>query len=84
MTDSKKEKMNITFEEALAEMEKAVTKLEEPSLSFSDSLDTYEHFAELYTYCQEQLNSGQKRIMDIDERIRELSPKSEEEEEDEE
>lgn len=52
----------ITFEEALRELEGAVTQLEEGNLSLEASLKIYERGRALSDFCQQYLEQAELRI----------------------
>lgn len=52
----------ITFEEALRELEGAVTKLEEGNLTLEASLKLYERGRALSDFCQQVLEKAELRI----------------------
>lgn len=53
---------DITFEEALRELEEAVTKLEEGNLTLEESLNVYERGRALSDFCQQVLEKAELRI----------------------
>lgn len=52
----------LTFEEALRELEGSVSKLEEGNLSLEESLKIYEKGRALSDFCQEYLEKAELRI----------------------
>jgi exodeoxyribonuclease VII small subunit len=51
-----------TFEEALAELEQIVAKLEGGKLGLSDSLTAYEHGVQRLNHCYQLLRHAERRI----------------------
>jgi exodeoxyribonuclease VII small subunit len=52
----------LTFEKALAELEKIVARMETGELSLEQSLATHKRGLELARYCQQQLESAQQQV----------------------
>ncbi|MEM9774645.1 MAG: exodeoxyribonuclease VII small subunit [Chloroflexota bacterium] len=52
----------LTFEEALRELEASVSKLEEGNLTLEESLNIYERGRALSDYCQQYLEQAELRI----------------------
>jgi exodeoxyribonuclease VII small subunit len=52
----------ISFEKALADLEKVVTELEEGDLSLDASLKRYEDGVKLVRLCREKLDKAKKKI----------------------
>jgi len=59
---SAKTEENPTFESALAELEKIVTRMEGGQLSLEQSLAAYKRGAELLKFCQAQLADAQQQV----------------------
>lgn len=59
MTD---EKANLTFEDALSELETLVDTLEKGELSLEDSLKTFERGVKLTRTCQEALKDAEQKV----------------------
>lgn len=53
---------DLTFEEALKELESSVTKLEEGNLTLEESLKLYERGRALSDFCQQVLEKAELRI----------------------
>ena len=62
MPKSAKTEENPTFESALAELEKIVTRMEGGQLSLEQSLAAYKRGAELLKFCQAQLADAQQQV----------------------
>jgi exodeoxyribonuclease VII small subunit len=54
-----------TFEQALAELEKIVSQVEEGRIGLEQSIDQYEKGMTLIKYCRDILDSAEKRIETI-------------------
>ncbi len=52
----------LTFEKALAELEKIVARMEEGELSLEQSLATHKRGLELARFCQKQLEAVQQQV----------------------
>ena len=52
----------LTFEKALAELEKIVTRMEAGELSLEQSLATHKRGLELARFCQQQLEAAQQQV----------------------
>ena len=59
---AKKEKKELSFEEAVAELESIVEKMEAGDLGLEESLAYFEKGNELSKFCQEKLTKASKRI----------------------
>ena len=53
---------NMTFEKALEELEKIVTKLESGKESLESAIDDYEYGNALREYCDKKLNEAKLKI----------------------
>lgn len=53
------EKLNLSFEEALAELEKIVRQLEEGKTPLDDSIKAYERGVQLKNFCEGKLRDAQ-------------------------
>ena len=64
-----------TFEQALAELEALVARMEDGKLPLEESLAAYQRGAELIRYCESKLSDAQARIAVLDgEVLRDLNP----------
>lgn len=57
----------VSFENALAELERLVERMEEGELSLEESLKTYERGIELSRACQRALDAAEQRIQVLSE-----------------
>lgn len=53
---------NIQFEDALANLEKIVKKMENGDLSLDQAISSFEAGAELRKYCETKLNETEQRV----------------------
>lgn len=60
---------NLSYEEALKELEQIIEELEEDNLSLKDSLEKFKRGVFLYNYCNEILRNveGEIKILIVDE-----------------
>ncbi len=56
---------DLSFEEAFAELERTVSRLEEGGLSLEESLRLFERGQELATYCSQQLDEAELKVKEI-------------------
>lgn len=63
MTDKPVTKMS--FEEAMAELEAVVSKLESSQVALDDSIKLYERGAELKKHCEEKLKAAEEKVAQI-------------------
>lgn len=68
---------NLTFEQANAQLEELVKKLESGELGLQESLQCYEQAATLLNFCYKQLDGFKVQITDINERIAKRRDKEE-------
>jgi exodeoxyribonuclease VII small subunit len=55
----------LSFEQALAELESIVDRLETGDVALEESIDIYQRGAQLRAYCDEKLKTAQARIEKI-------------------
>ena len=53
---------DMSFEQALKELEEVVTKLERGDVPLDESIQLYEHGAKLKAHCEARLNAAQERV----------------------
>jgi exodeoxyribonuclease VII small subunit len=63
MSDKPVTEMN--FEQAMAELEVVVSKLESSQVALDDSIKLYERGAELKKHCEEKLKAAEEKIAQI-------------------
>jgi exodeoxyribonuclease VII small subunit len=56
------ETAKLNFEQALAELEKIVARMESGELSLEDSLATHKRGLELARFCQQKLEAAQQQV----------------------
>ncbi len=66
------EKKQIAFEEAMAELESLVQKLDEGDLGLEESLEVYERAVELRDMCRKRLEEYDRRVSKLMEKDEEL------------
>jgi exodeoxyribonuclease VII small subunit len=59
------EQSNPTFEAALQELEKVVSRLEDGGLGLDEAIDLYEQGMKLAALCQERLDKAELRISQL-------------------
>lgn len=65
----------LNFEQALAELESLVARMEDGKLPLEESLAAYQRGAELIRFCEAKLNDAQARIQILEgEQLRDLGP----------
>jgi exodeoxyribonuclease VII small subunit len=65
----------LTFEQALAELEALVSRMEDGKLPLEESLAAYQRGAELIRHCESKLTDAQARIAILDgETLRDFNP----------
>ncbi len=65
MTDTNTEK-TLTFEEAMAELEALVRKMEEGKLALEESVQAYTRGTELVRMCRAKLDDAEARVKKLD------------------
>lgn len=60
-----RKKSEMSFEQAFAQLEEIVRKLESGSLSLDESLELYERGQALATYCNTQLDKAELKIQQL-------------------
>lgn len=56
---------NLTFEQAMAELEALVRRLEEGRISLEDAISAFERGSELRLYCESKLQAAKMRVEKI-------------------
>lgn len=68
--------MNLTYEEALLELEKIISELESENCTFRESLEKFKRGVELYNYCKDLITKAEgeiKILLEDDEDMKEES-----------
>lgn len=60
-----KNNKDLTFEAALAELEKAVAGLEAGELPLDEALKTFEHGVSMARVCREKLDEAEKKVLAV-------------------
>ncbi len=63
---------DMSFEQAYEALKETVEALESPNNTIDESVELYEKACALVLFCQRKLNDAKSRVIDINERIREL------------
>ena len=63
-----------TFEQAQAELEQIVVRLEQGQASLDDAIALWERGEELYAFCRERLDSAQGKVEELARRVAEARP----------
>jgi exodeoxyribonuclease VII small subunit len=65
-----------TFEEAQAELEQIVTRLEQGQASLDEALALWERGEELYAFCRTKLDTAQGKVEELARRVEQSKPES--------
>lgn len=60
-------KRELTLEEAFAVLEETVSKLEKEDITLEDSFQTYKEGMELLKYCNDKIDTVEKKVLQINE-----------------
>jgi exodeoxyribonuclease VII small subunit len=60
---------NLTFEQALEQLDKLVRRMESGELGLEESIAAYRRGAELALYCQDKLAAAEQQIQKLDEQV---------------
>lgn len=63
-----------TFEEAQAELEEIVARLEQGQASLDEALALWERGEELYAFCRAKLDAAQGKVEELARRVEESRP----------
>ncbi len=69
MTTANIEKNPVSYEEAIAELEQLVARMEAGELSLEQSIDAYRRGAELIKFCTAKLDRVEKQVKVLDGKI---------------
>lgn len=69
MTTANIEKNSVSYEEAIAELEQLVARMEAGELSLEQSIDAYRRGAELIKFCTAKLDRVEKQVKVLDGKI---------------
>jgi len=65
-----------TFEQAQAELEQIVERLEQGQASLDEAVALWERGEALYAYCRERLDAAQGRVEELARRVEESRPEA--------
>ena len=63
-----------TFEQAQAELEQIVERLEQGQASLDEALALWERGEQLYAFCREKLDAAQGKVEELARRVEEARP----------
>jgi exodeoxyribonuclease VII small subunit len=63
-----------TFEDAQAELERIVTRLEQGQASLNEALALWERGEELYAFCRAKLDAAQGKVEELARRVEQQRP----------
>jgi exodeoxyribonuclease VII small subunit len=63
-----------TFEDAQAELERIVTRLEQGQASLDEALALWERGEELYAFCRAKLDAAQGKVEELARRVEQQRP----------
>jgi exodeoxyribonuclease VII small subunit len=63
-----------TFEEAQAELEQIVARLEQGQASLDEALALWERGEKLYAFCREKLDAAQGKVEELARRVEQTRP----------
>jgi exodeoxyribonuclease VII small subunit len=63
-----------TFEQAQAELEQIVQRLEQGEASLDEALALWERGEQLYAFCRERLDSAQGKVEELARRVEQARP----------
>jgi exodeoxyribonuclease VII small subunit len=63
-----------TFEQAQAELEQIVTRLEQGQASLDEALALWERGEQLYAFCRAQLDTAQGKVEELARRVEQARP----------
>jgi exodeoxyribonuclease VII small subunit len=64
----------LTFEEAQAELEQIVARLEQGQASLDDAIALWERGEHLYAFCRERLDAAQGKVEELARRVEQARP----------
>jgi exodeoxyribonuclease VII small subunit len=66
----------LTFEEAQAELEQIVARLEQGQASLDDAIALWERGEHLYAFCRERLDAAQGKVEELARRVEQAKPEA--------
>ena len=67
---SKNKEENITFEQAIEELETIINRLEEGDVPLDETINLYEKGSELKDFCERKLQSAEVKIQKINQKTK--------------
>ena len=67
---SKNKEENITFEQAIEELETIINRLEEGDVPLDETINLYEKGSELKDFCEKKLQSAEVKIQKINQKTK--------------
>ena len=67
---SKNKEENITFEQAIEELENIINRLEEGDVPLDETINLYEKGSELKDFCEKKLQSAEVKIKKINQKTK--------------
>ena len=67
---SKNKEENITFEQAIEELENIINRLEEGDVPLDETIKLYEKGSELKDFCEKKLQSAEVKIQKINQKTK--------------
>jgi exodeoxyribonuclease VII small subunit len=64
----------LTFEQAQAELEQIVTRLEQGQASLDDAIALWERGEQLYAFCRQRLDAAQGKVEELARRVERALP----------
>lgn len=64
----------LTFEQAQAELEQIVVRLEQGQASLDDAIALWERGERLYAFCRERLDAAQGKVEELARRVEQAKP----------
>jgi len=64
----------LTFEQAQAELEQIVGRLEQGQASLDDAIALWERGEQLYAFCRERLDAAQGKVEELARRVEQAKP----------
>jgi exodeoxyribonuclease VII small subunit len=66
----------LTFEQAQAELEQIVARLEQGQASLDDAIALWERGEHLYAFCRERLDAAQGKVEELARRVEQAKPEA--------
>ena len=65
-----------TFEQAQAELEQIVSRLEQGQASLDDAIALWERGEQLYAFCRQRLDAAQGKVEELAKRVEQAKPEA--------